>query len=161
MLAILVVCGADFRAPSEKQALWLAGALGAAGHRVLISLGGDPVTARAEGAEAVPGLRVVGHRLRGRSLGGDEAAAARDFAPDVVYALNARLPVVTAARAYARVTGAPVFVHFEDDEWGLRRAPDGLPAARRAVRRCGARARRGPRSVRRPRRPPSQGPRRG
>jgi glycosyltransferase involved in cell wall biosynthesis len=49
-----------------------------------------------------------------------------------------RVPVVAAARAYSRATRAPVLMHWEDDEWGLRK---GLPTSSpiRRVARLGRR----------------------
>ena len=136
---ILFVCGADFAAPSEKQVLWFANRLVARGHEVLASVAGDPVTAAAEGIDERVAVRR--HRLRGRRLDAHSRAAAVALAPDVVHAYNPRLPVMTAAAGYARATGAPLIVHWEDDEWGLMhealRGPPRLAAAR-LVRRAAA-----------------------
>lgn len=124
-LRILFVCGWDFSGPGEKQVLWLAEELLDRGHAVLISLRGDPATAAAEGADRLAGLdlswpRFIGGRMRRR-----DRQAARTFRPDLIHASSARSPVAAAARVYSRETGAPVFIHWEDDEWGLTA---GLPA---------------------------------
>jgi glycosyltransferase involved in cell wall biosynthesis len=133
-LRILFVCQTDFRSPSEKQALWVSEELVRQGHAVLVSLGGDPATAAFEGVEAGDGLTLTGHRFAGPRLRADARAAARRFRPDAIYAFNARVPVIAAARAYAGATAAPVFVHFEDDEWGLASGPPVRSAYRRAAR---------------------------
>jgi glycosyltransferase involved in cell wall biosynthesis len=132
------VCGADFRAPSEKQALGLASALLSRGHQAMISFGGDPTSVRDEGADRVEGLHLHRHRFRGRRLVQDDLRAAREFEPRVIHAFNPRHAVVLACRAYQQATGAPVFVHFEDDEWGLAkgaRPPGPLGAAAWLARR--------------------------
>ena len=141
-IGVLFVCASDFTSPSEKQVLWLARELIGRGHRVMVSLFGDPASARAEGAEEVPALSLRWHRfLGGRPRAGD-LAAARSFAPDLVHAWNSRPPVVYAARPYARATGAPVLVHWEDDEWGMLGGPSARSAPERVkllLRRGGAR----------------------
>ena len=74
------------------------------------------------------------HQLRGTRLAAGDLDAARRFAPTLVHAWNPRAPVAAAAQAYGRATGAPVLMHWEDDEWSLSRAwRDGSPL-RRAVR---------------------------
>jgi glycosyltransferase involved in cell wall biosynthesis len=117
-LRVLFVCGSDFASPSEKQVLWFSNRLVARGHAVMASIGGDPETAAREGLD--PGVAVRRHALRGRRLGGADRAAAAEFAPSVVHAFNARAGVIAAAADYARITRAPLVVHWEDDEWGLR-----------------------------------------
>jgi glycosyltransferase involved in cell wall biosynthesis len=133
-LRVLFVCGADFAAPSEKQVLGYAAELTRLGHEVAISIGGDPASIEPVGGGDIEGLRVWRHRIAGRrprSEALDEAAA---FGPTLIHAFNLRHPVVCAARAYAQTTHAPVFVHFEDDEWGLAAGRDDAPAHRRAAR---------------------------
>ena len=121
---ILFVCQNDFSAPSEKQVLGLAQQLVGRGHEVMIAICGDISTAQQEGATGLPGLRVHDFAfVRGRLRPGD-LAAARDFAPTLVHAWNSRVPTIAAARAMARAARAPVFVHFEDDEW---RVPEHAP----------------------------------
>lgn len=112
--------------------LWLSQALAHQGHAAMISYAGDQNSARVEGADRVDGLIARHHRMHGRRLRSGDLAAARAFAPTLIHALNPRGHVIAAARAYARATRAPVFVHWEDDEWSLMR---GLPtsAPRRAV----------------------------
>lgn len=137
-LRILFVCSSDLRSPSEKQVLWLSTHLATAGHRSLISLRGDPDSARTEGAEGIEGVELRWHRFRGRGLRSADLAAAARFRPDLIHAWNPRVPVIAAARSYSRATGAPVLVHWEDDEWGMPRGH----AAAGAPRRAGQAARR-------------------
>lgn len=119
-MRVLIVCQNDFDGASEKQALWFGRELARAGHAVLISLHGDAESARREGAQGIDGLEIRFHAFRGRSLRRSDIAVARSFAPTIVHAFNPRVPTATAARAYARATGAQVFVHWEDDEFGIR-----------------------------------------
>ncbi|MDQ3571567.1 MAG: glycosyltransferase [Actinomycetota bacterium] len=117
-LRILFVCGSDFRAPSEKQVLWFAQALCARGHAVMISLHGDERSAEEEGASQVQGLEIHWHGYRGYHARRSDVAAVRSFGPDIIHAWYSRPPVCAPAESYARATGAPVLVHWEDDEWG-------------------------------------------
>jgi glycosyltransferase involved in cell wall biosynthesis len=133
-LRVLFVCVADFRAPTEKQVLGFAQQLARSGHAVMISITGSVATAAEEGADRLPGLEVRRHRFRGQRLRRDDLAAARQFRPNVIHAANSRLPVIAAARSYAAATGAPVFVHFEDDEWGLPGRRPGEPWHRSLAR---------------------------
>ena len=121
---MLFVCGADFRGPSEKQALAFASGLLRRGHAAMISIGGDIASAHEEGVNDLEGLVVRRHRFLGPRLHPADVGAARTFRPDIVHAFNSRHPVIAAARSYANATGARVLVHFEDDEWGLARDPD-------------------------------------
>jgi glycosyltransferase involved in cell wall biosynthesis len=118
---VLFVCGSDFTSPSEKQVLWFSQELASRGTAVMISLLGDPESASVEGADRVPGLRLVWPSFRGTRPSKDALGQVRSFKPDLIHAFNARVPVVAAARAYAKATGASVLMHWEDDEWGLRR----------------------------------------
>ena len=142
-LRILFVCGADFTSASEKQVLWFSRELTARGHRVMVSLHGDRDSASAEGADRIEGLELRWHRFLGRRIAPGDVGAGKRFAPDLIHAWNSRPPIVAAARSYAGATGAPVFVHWEDDEWGQL---DGLPAsslrhrAKHLARRIVARA---------------------
>lgn len=118
--------------------LALAPELLARGHAVAVSCGSGPGIAPA----GIEGLEVWPHRLRGPRLAAEARRRARAFAPTLVYAFSPRLPVITASRSYASTVGAPLFVHFEDDEWGLAagRADDPLwrRGARRTSRAAGA-----------------------
>lgn len=60
--------------------------------------------------------------------------AARAFRPDLVHAWSPRLAMVAAARQYACATGAPLVVHWEDDEWSIRTDPMRRSRARRVAR---------------------------
>lgn len=123
-MRILLVCQNDFGAPTEKQALGFALELARRGHEVRITLGRDDVGLEALGAVDVSAVEIGHHGFAGPRLRAADRAAARAFAPDVIHAFNSRVPVVAAAADLRRATGAPVFVHFEDDEW---RPPPGLP----------------------------------
>lgn len=137
-LRVLFVCSSDLRSPSEKQVLWLSTHLAAAGHRSLISLRGDKGSARSEGAEGINGVELRWHRFRGPRLHRADLRAAVKFQPDLIHAWNPRVPVIAAAASYADATGAPILVHWEDDEWGM---PSGHAAAN-SLRRAGQAARR-------------------
>lgn len=137
-LRVLIVCQNDLAGASEKQALCFGMELAHNGHHVLLSLHGDPASAQSEGAVDVENLQVHFHEFRGRTLRRRDLTAARDFAPTLIHAFNARVPIATAARAYARATAAPVFVHWEDDEFGILERVN----TRSLVRRLASRARR-------------------
>jgi glycosyltransferase involved in cell wall biosynthesis len=124
-LRVLFVCQNDFGAPSEKQVLAFARELVRQGHAVLISFAGEPESIEREGADGMPGLEAHCHAfVRGRLRPGD-VEVARRFAPTLVHVWNSRVPTVAAARALCRATGAPLFVHFEDDEWRVPAHPPG------------------------------------
>lgn len=129
-----MVCQGDLNSATQKQALAFAEGLGERGHAVMLSLHGDPATAAREGADRTPGVSVHFHRFRGARLHADDLAAARAFQPTLIHAFNPRIIVVTAACAYARATNAPVFVHWEDDEWGIRQGPPSHSPFRRVAR---------------------------
>lgn len=50
------------------------------------------------------------------------------FRPSLVHAFNPRVPTVRAAAELRGATGAPVYVHFEDDEWNP--PPQNFPGER-------------------------------
>jgi glycosyltransferase involved in cell wall biosynthesis len=141
-LRVLIVCGGDLFAPSEKQALWFGRELARGGHEILLSLHGDEKSVAGEYAEEAAGLWIHWHRFWLGRLRRSDLRAAREFQPDLIHAWNSRPPVHVPAHSYALETSAPVFIHWEDDEWGQLR---GLPAhsrrerlrhaARRALRR--------------------------
>lgn len=135
-MRVLFVCASDFAGPSEKQVVGFAQELARRGHEVLISIAGDLATAGQEGVDRIAGVSVVRHALVRRGPRVDAAARARvhAFAPTLIHAFSPRLPVLTVARAYAAATGAPIFVHFEDDEWSIARGPADEPLPRRAAR---------------------------
>ncbi|MGI9021621.1 MAG: hypothetical protein ACR2G3_13050, partial [Solirubrobacterales bacterium] len=122
-LRILFVCGSDFDAAAEKQALWLARELSGRGHRVMMSLQGNRTTATSEGADRIAGVHLHWHGFRGRAARGRDVDAASGFAPDLIHARTSRLPTLAATRSYANATGAAVFVHWMDDEWGAAPRP--------------------------------------
>lgn len=133
-LRILFVCSSDLRSPSEKQVLWLSSHLAARGHRAMISMFGDPHSAESEGGERIAGVELRRHRFRGPRLSREDRVAASSFQPDLIHAWNPRVPVIAAAREYSNATGAPVFVHWEDDEWGMLGGHPTSSAMRRAAR---------------------------
>jgi glycosyltransferase involved in cell wall biosynthesis len=135
-LRILFVCGADFRAPSEKQVLAFAEVLTRRGHEVAVSIGGDLASVGEEGAQSLERFQAWRHTFRGPRLAPSALAACSAFRPTLVHAFNPRLPVVRATSAYSELTGAPAFVHFEDDEWGLAGQRAGASLGRRAARRA-------------------------
>ena len=133
-LRILFVCGADFRAPSEKHVLAFCQELTRRGHAVAVSIAGDLSTVDSEGASSVSGLEVWRHTFTGRRLDAAPRRCARRFDPSLIHAFNCREPVAAAARGYARQLDAPVFVHFEDDEWSLAAPRPDEPRVRRLAR---------------------------
>ncbi len=116
-LAVLFVCQSDLAGPSEKQMMGYAQRLARRGHRVLLALGGSLERSRREGLEITPGIEMTEYRFAGRGLREEDRRVAIGFEPSVIHAVNSRVPTAAAASEYARVTGAPVFVHFEDNEW--------------------------------------------
>lgn len=119
-----MVCAADTSAPGEKQTLWMAEALSAAGHETMISLAPE----RDGESEPAPGTRLHRHEFRLGSVRPLDRRTARGFAPDLIHARSSRAPAIRAAAAYRQETSAPVFVHWLDDEWGPLA---GVPAADR------------------------------
>lgn len=122
-LAILFVCQHDLTGPSEKQMMGFAQQLAERGHRVLLSFGasGDPA---AQGLRIPNGVELIDHGFARRGLRPSDLRTAASFAPTLIHAVNSRVPTIMAASSYYRATGAPVFVHFEDNEW---RAWRGVP----------------------------------
>lgn len=133
-LRILFVCQDDPRVASEKQAIGFAQALVGAGHAAMLSFHGSPEAARAEGIYDLAGVEFHLRHHRGPRVDSASLAAAREFAPDFVHAWNARAAVDVPARQYLRATGARPAVHWEDDEWSIRRGAGRLSPARRVAR---------------------------
>lgn len=137
-LRVLLVCGADFRAPTEKVVLGYGVGLAEAGHQALIAVRGDPAGADEELEGARPsGLSVFNYRFRGPWLRAADRQRVARFRPNVIHAFNPRVDVIAAARRMNRGIDAPLVVHFEDDEWGLA-AGDGQAFPRRLARRVAA-----------------------
>lgn len=127
---MLFVCSADLVGPSEKQALWFARELASRGHRAALGLCGDPANGVSlDKSDLSEGVEVIWQSYRGRRLTGPSLDRARTLAPDVIHAWSSRPAVVAAARSYHRVTGAPIFLRWEDDEWGRAGTPDPMTAA--------------------------------
>lgn len=117
-LAVLFVCQSDLAGPSEKQMMGYAQQLARRGHRVLLAFGGSVERSYREGLEITPGIEMTEYRFAGRGVREQDRRLAVGFEPSVVHAVNSRVPTAAAASDYAKATGAPVFVHFEDNEWG-------------------------------------------
>jgi glycosyltransferase involved in cell wall biosynthesis len=124
-VSILFVCQSDLGGPSEKQIMGFAQRLAQRGHRVLMSLGGGADSVAREGLQMVPGIELTEHRFSGRHLRPGDRHRAREFGPTLIHAVNSRVPTAAATADYARATGAPVFVHFEDNEWQAWRGVPG------------------------------------
>lgn len=135
-MRVLFVCANDFTVASEKQALAFARELVGEGHEVVISVAGDPATAEDEGAAHLPGLTVRRHRFAGPRPRAADVRAARGFAPDVIHAFSARISVIAMVRRMHEATGAPVVVHWEDDEWRIRDDDMDRSLPRRLARRA-------------------------
>jgi glycosyltransferase involved in cell wall biosynthesis len=116
-LAILFVCQGDLAGPSEKQMMGYAQRLAARGHRVLLAFGGSVERSRREGLEITSGIEMTEYRFAGRRLREQDRRVAVGFKPDVIHAVNSRVPTAAAASDYGGVANAPLFVHFEDNEW--------------------------------------------
>lgn len=138
-LRILLVCQGDLGGASEKQALAFAEGLDERGHDVMLSLRGDPASVEREGVRGSERLRIHFHRFHGPRLRRRDLDAVRAFGPSVVHAFNPRVAALAPAQQYARAANAPVFVHWEDDEWGIRRGA-GTRSPLRRVARLGRRA---------------------
>lgn len=129
-----MVCGADFRSPTEKIALEYGRQLAIRGHLVTIAINGDPGSLEDElGGAAPEGLSLLPYKFLGPwlSTGGERAPAV-----DVVHAYNPRLNVISATRRF--VGQAALVIHFEDDEWGLAHGGSATPLRRlaRFAARC-------------------------
>jgi glycosyltransferase involved in cell wall biosynthesis len=136
-LRIAYVCGGDFQAPSQKHLVGFAHRLTARGAHVLIAMSGDPSTAISEGVTRLPSTTIVPYAFVGPRLRRRAMRAVVSFKPTLIHAFNSRLPVIRAASALAQAAGAPMFVHFEDDEWSLYQS--GRTSAPRRVLHAGAR----------------------
>ena len=132
-LRVLFVCANDFAQASAKQALWFAQQLQRDGHAVMMTVTGSASSLAAESSDR-EGIPVSANRFLGPRVSPADVAAVRAFQPDVIHCWSSRLPAVTAARAYARSSHAPVVVHWEDDEWRIRDDAMGRSAIRRLLR---------------------------
>ena len=101
----------------------------------MLSLRGDPATVTREGADRVQNLTVRFHAFRGPRLARADLDAVRAFGPSLVHAFNPRVGTLVAARAYASAAAAPLFVHWEDDEWSIRSGYGRRSLFRRVARR--------------------------
>jgi len=129
-LRVLFVNYNDFTSASVKQAYWFAEQLVASGHDALLTCHGDPRTPQRENIDRVDRPRLVYHRFLGRRLSPVAVDEIRAFAPTVIHAWNPQVPVALATRIYRRATGAPFFVHWEDDDWTMRKGIPGRPPHR-------------------------------
>lgn len=133
-LRVLFVCANDFREASAKQALWSAQELAARGHDVAVSVTGDADSARGELSAAGGRLRIRAHHFWGPRLASADVRAAVEFAPQVIHCWSSRLAAVAVVRRLSVATGAPVVVHWEDDEWRIRSDPMRRSFVRRLLR---------------------------
>lgn len=132
-MRVLLVCQRDLTAPSEKQALGFASQLARTGHTVLLSLRGERGDLAGEGA-VQEGVRLSWRRYLGPRLARATLEEARAFEPELIHAFNPRYAVMQPSLQFARATGAPVLVHWEDDEWSIRKGPGGRSIYRRVGR---------------------------
>jgi glycosyltransferase involved in cell wall biosynthesis len=121
----MFACQGDLTGPSEKQMLGFAQRLAAQGARVLMCLGGSADSVEREGIEVPAGVEVTEYRFAGRRLRPGDRERAERFSPTLIHAVNSRVPTIAASADYSRATGAPVFVHFEDNEWEAWRGVPG------------------------------------
>jgi glycosyltransferase involved in cell wall biosynthesis len=133
-LRVLFVCASDFREASAKQALWFAQELAARGHTVAVSITGDTDSARGELSAEGERLQIRAHRFLGPLLAAEDVRAASEFDPDVIHCWNPRLAAVAVTRRLMAATGAPVVVHWEDDEWRIRSDPMRRSLVRKLLR---------------------------
>lgn len=124
-ISALFVCQGDLSGPSEKQMMGFAQRLARRGHRVLMSLGGRADSVEREGLELVPGIELREHRFEGQRVREADRRRVLEFGPSLIHAVNSRVPTAAVAADYARATGAPVLVHFEDNEWNAWRGVPG------------------------------------
>jgi glycosyltransferase involved in cell wall biosynthesis len=127
-LSVLFVCQHDLTGPSEKQMMGFAQQLASWGHKVMFSFGTDGGSQRREGLLIGPGITLHEHRFAGRRLRPGDRQIALGFQPSLIHAVNSRVPTAAATADYARATGSPVFVHFEDNEWSPWRGVPGESA---------------------------------
>lgn len=123
-LRVLLVGGSNLNSPDEKQFLEFALQLAARGHQILFALrAGAPDYGREETVDLPRGVSLADYRLRGRRVRPQDEETVRSFAPTLIHALYPRGTVLAACAHFSRVTGAPIAVHFGDDEWGLLAGP--------------------------------------
>ena len=140
-MRVLICCQADLRGPSEKQAFGFAERMAALGSPVLLALHGDPASAAAQGLRIPSRMSVAAYGFRGPWPDRSFLRRVREFAPEVVYAFSPRRRALSASLAASRAAGgAPLAVHYEDDEWSLLAGREGEPVARRLLRAAGRRA---------------------
>jgi hypothetical protein len=114
-LRVLFLAQFDFHGPAELQAAVFARELGARGHEVMFSLGGEAGSADRQGLFPSHRPLIHAHRFAGPRLRAEDLRAARSFAPSLIHTLNPRSPTIRAAAQLAEAVGAPVCVHFGDD----------------------------------------------
>jgi glycosyltransferase involved in cell wall biosynthesis len=132
-LRLLLVGGSNLNSPDEKQFLEFALQLAERGHEIRFALrAGAPEYGRGETVELPRGVSLCDFRLRGRRLRRRDLETARSFAPTLIHALYPRGTVLAACSHFSRVTGAPIAVHFGDDEWGLLAGPPAQSVRERA-----------------------------
>jgi hypothetical protein len=130
----MFVCQRDFGSPAERTALRFARGLCALGHSVLVMFTGDEQSAEREGALAVEGLSVHRYGFAAGRLRATDLAIGRRFTPALVHAWSAGTATMAAAVRISEAVGAPLFVHFEEDEWESGAAPPGASLLTRGGR---------------------------
>lgn len=132
-LRVLLVGGSDLHSPDEKQFLEFARQLAGRGHQVLFALReGAPSYGREEAPELPPGVTLHQYRLHGRRARPVDLETARRFSPSLIHALYPRGTVLATCAHFSRMTGAPLVVHWGDDEWGLLSGPPAASPQERA-----------------------------
>jgi len=117
LLRIIFVLQDDFASPTEQQAFGFAQELARRGHEVMLSIACPPESLEQENLSLPERVTMVRHVLRGPIVSREARDRVRAFAPDVIHSWKPRAPSIAVTRNYRRITGAPCFVHFEDDEW--------------------------------------------
>lgn len=129
-LRVLFVIYADIRSASAKHAYWFAEQIAKRGHEAMVALRGDSDMLRREEIQPQPHLQFVFHRFIGPSLNRHALRAVEAFRPMAIHVWSPMVPTIAAARAYWRLTRAPLFGHWEDDDWTMRRGMPGRPPHR-------------------------------
>lgn len=129
-LRVLFVIYGNLSSASTKHAYWFAEQIAARGHEAMLALTGDTEMLRREHIRPQPRLHLSFHRFVGPLLSRSALATARAFRPTLIHVWSPQVPTVGAARAYWRVTRAPLFVHWEDDDSTMRKGVPGRPPHR-------------------------------
>jgi glycosyltransferase involved in cell wall biosynthesis len=140
-LRVLFVSIDDFRGPTSKQLHHFASELARRGHECLLLLNGDPRSFDELGRTRTERVQLARYSFVGPWLSPRTLRTVRSFRPDIVHCYEPRVASFAAASQSARAAGAPLCVHFADDDVTLFREA-GSTRVRRAARpflRAGAR----------------------